>query len=83
VLFLDQLDEKKIASGEILVFSIRGMELEHITGFDEANTAVENYLLELELRRKWRWRGLWAVQMFKVYDIVEVSLVGDVRIWFV
>jgi hypothetical protein len=78
VLFLDQLDEKKIASGEVLVFGIQGMELEHIAGFDETNTTIENYLLELELGRKWRWRGLWAVQMRKIYDIVEVSLVGDV-----
>jgi hypothetical protein len=83
VLFLDQLDEKKIASGEVLVFGTRGMELEHIAGLDYANIAIENYLLELELGREWRWRGFWAVQMYKVYDIVEVSLVGDIRIWFV
>jgi hypothetical protein len=83
VLFLDALDEEKIASGEILVFNIRGMELQHIAELDQANTATENYLLELELGREWRWRGFWTFRMYKVYDIVEIALVGDVWIWFV
>jgi hypothetical protein len=53
--FLDPLDEEKIASGEVLVFGIRDMELQHIAGLDQANTAIENYLLELELGREWGW----------------------------